>query len=65
MATGLPIIRNKKSSLATLSYFLKHKYYAANSVIISTMSLTVLDIFHLRSQVLSGKNCIRILDYPI
>lgn len=46
MATGLSVNRNKKSGLATLSCFLKHKYYAANSVVISSMSLTVLDIFH-------------------
>lgn len=52
-ATGLPVIRNKESSLATLCYFLKHKHCDANSVFISSMSLKVLNIFHFWSQMLS------------
>lgn len=53
MPTGIPVIGNKKSSLAILSYFLKHKHHAASSVIISSLSLTVPAIFQLQSQALS------------
>lgn len=55
MATGLSVNRNKKSGLVILLYFLKHEDYAANSVVISSMSLTALDIFHLHYQVCHEK----------
>lgn len=47
MEPGLPVTGNKRSSLATLFYFQKHKLYFANSVIIISVNLKVLDIFHL------------------
>lgn len=45
MAIGLPVIRKKESSLASLFYFLKHTQNGENSVIINSMTLEVLMFF--------------------
>lgn len=49
MELGVPVIGNKKSSLATLFYFQKHKHYFANSVVSISVNLKELGIYHLRS----------------